>query len=157
VSGSPATLTLSGAASRSTSTDASGKYSFTSLPNGSYIVAPSQSGYSFSPATSAVTINGASNTSVNFVASAVAAPVPHSVTLSWTPSTSTNLKGYNVYRAATAGGAFAKINASTVTGTAYTDSTVASGRTYYYVTTAVNTSNLESGYSNQATAVVPSP
>jgi hypothetical protein len=157
VRGSAATLTLSGAASRSTSTNSSGNYSFTNLPNGSYIVAPSHSGYTFGPATYSVTINGASNTSVNFVATAVATPIPHSVTLSWKASTSSNLKGYHVYRAAVAGGAFTKLTASPVSGTAYTDGSVASGRTYYYVTTAVDSNNAESGYSNQTTAIIPTP
>ena len=157
VRGSAATLTLSGAASRSTSTDASGNYSFTGLPNGSYIIAPSQTGYTFSPTTTSVTINGASATGVNFTGTPVATSIQHSVVLSWSPSTSTNLKGYNVYRADTAGGAFTKMTASPIGATAYTDSTVASGRTYYYVSTAVDNNNVESGYSNQATAVVPTP
>ena len=85
----------------------------------------------------------------------MANPVPHTVSLSWKASTSTNLKGYYVYRADVAGGAYAKLNSSPVTATSFTDGSVASGRTYYYVTTAVNTSNVESTYSNQATAVVP--
>jgi hypothetical protein len=157
VSGSSATLTLSGAASRSTTTDSVGNFSFTGLPNGSYIVAPSASGYTFSPTTASVTLNGASITGVNFTASAVLTSIQHKVTLSWKASTSSNLKGYNVYRAATAGGAFTKLTSSPVTTTAYTDSTVASGRTYYYVTTAVNTNNAESSYSNQTTAVIPYP
>ena len=32
---------------------------------------------------------------------------------------------------------------------------VLSGTTYYYVSTAVNSSNVESAYSNQATAAIP--
>jgi len=49
------------------------------------------------------------------------------------------------------------INSSLDSNTAYTDSTVTSGTTYYYVATAVNSGSEESGYSNQATAVVPTP
>ena len=41
--------------------------------------------------------------------------------------------------------------------TTYTDSNVQSGTTYYYVVTSVNGSGIESAFSNQATAVVPSP
>jgi fibronectin type 3 domain-containing protein len=37
----------------------------------------------------------------------------------------------------------------------YTDTTVQSGITYYYVATAVNSSGDESAYSTQATANVP--
>jgi fibronectin type 3 domain-containing protein len=39
--------------------------------------------------------------------------------------------------------------------TAYTDADVLSGTTYYYVATAVNSSQIESGYSNQTSAVIP--
>jgi fibronectin type 3 domain-containing protein len=35
------------------------------------------------------------------------------------------------------------------------DSSVQSATTYYYVATAVDSSNLESAYSNQATAAIP--
>jgi hypothetical protein len=157
VSGASATLTLSGAASASTKTDGSGNYSFTGLQNGIYIVAASQSGYTFSPSTSTVTISDTSVSGVNFLSTAVVTPIPHSVILSWNASTSSNLKGYAVYRAETAGGAFTKLTVSPVAATTYTDSTVASGRTYYYVTTSVDGNNVESGYSNQAVAVVPSP
>ncbi len=68
-SGSGATVTLTGAASASTTANSSGAYSFTGLANGSYTVTPSKSGYTFAPASSAVTVNGASQTSVNFTAS----------------------------------------------------------------------------------------
>jgi fibronectin type 3 domain-containing protein len=39
--------------------------------------------------------------------------------------------------------------------TYYTDATVAGDTTYYYATTAVNSSGKESSYSNQAKVVVP--
>lgn len=74
----------------------------------------------------------------------------HSVALSWNASTSSDILGYNVYRApyTTSCGAFAKLNPTLNTGTLYTDTTVANGNNYCYATTAVNTSNEESGYSN---------
>jgi fibronectin type 3 domain-containing protein len=37
----------------------------------------------------------------------------------------------------------------------YTDSTVVNGLTYYYVTTAVDSSGTESVYSNPAPAIIP--
>jgi fibronectin type 3 domain-containing protein len=49
------------------------------------------------------------------------------------------------------------INSSLDGTTAYTDNTVVSGQTYYYVATAVDSESQESGYSNQAQAVVPTP
>jgi hypothetical protein len=79
-------------------------------------------------------------------------PAPtHSVNLSWTASTSTDVVGYNVYRAqyaSSACGAFSKINPVLNTTTLYTDSTVANATTYCYATTAVDTSNAESSDSN---------
>jgi len=81
----------------------------------------------------------------------------HSVSLSWTASTSSNVTGYNVYRGTQSSGPYTKVNSSRVAGTTYTDSTVQAGQTYYYVATAVDSSNNESVYSNQAPAVIPSP
>ena len=83
-------------------------------------------------------------------------PPQHSVDLSWSPSTS-SVVGYNLYRGTKAGGPYSRINSVLDASTAYTDSTVQGGQTYYYVTTAVDTSGSESGYSNQAQAVIPSP
>jgi len=69
--GSGATVKLSGAATASTTTDANGNYSFSGLPNGSYTVTPSSTGYTFTPGNQAVTLNGASQTGVNFSAQAI--------------------------------------------------------------------------------------
>jgi fibronectin type 3 domain-containing protein len=60
-----------------------------------------------------------------------------------------------VYRSTTNGSGYVKISTSLVSGLAYTDANVTSGTTYYYVTTAVDSSGNESTYSNQATAVIP--
>ncbi|HXM59790.1 MAG TPA: choice-of-anchor D domain-containing protein [Terriglobales bacterium] len=84
-------------------------------------------------------------------------PPQHSVNLSWTASTSQNISGYNIYRGVKSGGPYSKINPVLNASTLYTDTTVADGQTYYYVTTAVNSSNEESTYSNQSTAVIPPP
>jgi fibronectin type 3 domain-containing protein len=53
------------------------------------------------------------------------------------------------------GGPYSKINSSLVTTLSYTDSTVQSGTTYYYVTTAVDSSGDESVYSNEVSAPIP--
>jgi len=79
----------------------------------------------------------------------------HTVGLSWTASTSENVVGYNIYRGNQSGGPYAKINSSLDSNTAYTDTSVTDGNTYYYVTTAVNSDNEESVYSNQAQATIP--
>jgi hypothetical protein len=83
--------------------------------------------------------------------------VPHYVSLTWTASTSSNVAGYNVYRASTSGGPYTKVNASLIVATAYTDSTVVAGQTYYYVCTAVDSNNNVSIYSSEAVAAVPVP
>jgi Abnormal spindle-like microcephaly-assoc'd, ASPM-SPD-2-Hydin/Purple acid Phosphatase, N-terminal domain len=106
------------------------------------------------------TSNAQSSTTVEtLTGTGTAAPV-HSINLSWSPSTSSDVSGYNIYRAAqtSACGSFSKINPLPNTGTLYTDSAVVDGATYCYATTAVNTSNEESGYSNVVSNVqVPAP
>ena len=77
-----------------------------------------------------------------------------SVALSWDPSTS-QVIGYNVYRRTGSSGSYTKLNSSVNATTSYTDTSVQSGQTYDYVTTAVDSSNVESAYSNQATAAIP--
>jgi uncharacterized protein (TIGR03437 family) len=68
--GNGATLTLTGTSTATTTANASGAYTFTGLANGSYTVTPSLSGYTFSPASAAVTVNGANATVPNFIATA---------------------------------------------------------------------------------------
>jgi hypothetical protein len=62
------TISLSGTATASTTTNASGNYSFTGLANGSYTVTPSNSAYVFSPSSLAVSISGANVTGQDFIA-----------------------------------------------------------------------------------------
>jgi hypothetical protein len=114
----------------------------------------------FSP-TSAATDNG----SVSIVSNATGSPASvsltgtgvaqsHTVALSWNASTS-SVSGYNVYRTKTSGSGYAKVNTSLVGGLNYSDSSVQNSSTYYYVTTAVDSSGTESGYSNEAQAIIP--
>jgi ASPM-SPD-2-Hydin domain-containing protein/HYDIN/CFA65/VesB family protein len=84
------------------------------------------------------------------------APPPHSASLSWADGGS-GIAGYNVYRSSVSGGPYSKINSALDPNTAYGDSSVLAGQTYYYVTTAVDGSGMESAYSNEAQAVIPSP
>jgi hypothetical protein len=83
-------------------------------------------------------------------------PVAHSVTLNWTASTST-VAGYNVYRSAVSGGPYTKVNSTLITTTQYTDSTVQAGQTYFYVVTSLDSSSVESTFSNEVSATVPIP
>lgn len=69
--GSGATVTLSGAASAAVTADASGNFTFAGLSNGSYVITPSRTGYTFSPTSLSVTVNGASvTTGLSFTATA---------------------------------------------------------------------------------------
>jgi len=94
-----------------------------------------------------------SPTTVSFSGSGTA-PVVHEVTLGWTPSSQT-YTGFNVYRGSASGGPYAKMNSSLLPAAAFQDSAVASGQTYYYVATEVDSTGMESAYSNEASAVIP--
>ncbi|MFQ5663238.1 MAG: choice-of-anchor D domain-containing protein [Terriglobia bacterium] len=84
-------------------------------------------------------------------------PIQHQVDLLWDPSTTANVAGYNVYRAIQSGGPYMKLNQNLIGATTYTDATVVSGTTYFYVTTAQDGNGVESVFSNEAVAVVPVP
>ena len=116
----------------------------------------------FTPQTSGATSaslsfssNASNSPAVQSMTGTGTAATQHTVDLTWNASTSA--VGYNIYRGTVSGGPYTMINTSLDSTTAYTDKTVVSGQTYYYVTTAVNASSEESGYSNQATAVIPNP
>src|SRR6267143_1221387 len=142
VGGSGATVALSGAASGSTIADGSGNYTFAALANGTYTVTPTNTGYTFSPVNGSATVNGANVTSVNFTASP---QVTHTVGLSWIASTSA-VAGYNVYRSTVSGQSYTRMNGSFVGGLSNMDSSEQNRLTYYYVTTAVDSSGIESVY-----------
>lgn len=114
--------------------------------------APQQSG------TASATVSFTSN-ATNFAAETLtgtgSVPPSHSVSLSW--SDASGAVGYNVYRGSLSGGPYAKINSVLDASTTYTDSSVQSGQAYYYVTTAVDSSGAQSGYSNEIQALIPSP
>lgn len=154
VSGSAATLTLSGTASASATTDSAGNYTFSGLKNGPYTVTPSQPGSSFTPSSAPVSVNGAPIANVNFTATTTT--TSHTVMLTWNSSTSPSINGYNLYRGTVSGGPYTKITESPITSTSYIDNGVTSGQTYFYVATTV-ASNLESSYSTEAVAQVPTP
>ena len=80
--------------------------------------------------------------------------VMHSASLSWIASTSTVI-GYNCYSSAVSGGPYVKLNALPIATTSYTDLTVQSGTTYYYVVTSVDSNNVESAFSSQVSATIP--
>jgi hypothetical protein len=115
----------------------------------------------FSP-TAAGTVNG----SISIISNASGSPaavslsgtgvtqVQHSAGLAWNASTST-VSGYNVYRGTVSGGPYIKVNASLVAVLNYMDLAVQSGTTYFYVTTAIDSSSDESVNSNEVSATIP--
>jgi hypothetical protein len=62
---SGATVSLSGSATATITANASGNYTFSGVANGPYTVTPTKSGFAYTPASQAVTINGA-NATANF-------------------------------------------------------------------------------------------
>jgi len=80
-------------------------------------------------------------------------PAPHSVFLSWGPS-STVVAGYRVYRD---NGSGLLPLTSVIPDLTYTDASVVSGDTYHYAVTAVDAAGDESSFSNEVTAVISTP
>ena len=62
------TVSLTGDASQSTTSDGSGNYSFSGVLNGNYVVTPTKTGYTFAPTSHSETVSGGNLTGVNFVA-----------------------------------------------------------------------------------------
>jgi hypothetical protein len=75
----------------------------------------------------------------------------NSIDLAWTQSVSPNITTNKVYRALVSGGPYTLVKSIAAT-TSYNDNAVTSGKTYYYVVTAVDGIGVESPYSNQASA-----
>lgn len=85
-------------------------------------------------------------------------PLQHSVDVSWLASSTTTVQAYNVYRSTVSGGPYTRVSpAVSPTGLLFTDSTVVSGQTYFYVVTAVDSNSMESIASNEVSVAVPIP
>ena len=81
---------------------------------------------------------------------------PPSVQLEWDANPAEDqVAGYHLYRSNQSGFGYVRLNTALIPTTTYTDDTIAAGQTYYYVCTAVNTSDLESGFSNEVPYTVP--
>jgi hypothetical protein len=80
----------------------------------------------------------------------------HVVSVTWTPSGSSNVTNYKVYRSTTSGGPYALVQMVGAV-SSFNDTTVLSGTTYFYVITALDNTGAESGYSNETRAAVSTP
>src|SRR5215469_3976404 len=138
--GNGATVTLSGAATGTTTANSSGAYTFTGLANGTYALTPSHSGYTFNPTSANATVNGANVSGVNFTATAQA---------TYSISGTITASGAALSGASVALSGPAAANATTNTSGSFTFSGLANGT--YTVTPT------DSGYSftpaNQSVAV----
>jgi hypothetical protein len=86
------------------------------------------------------------------------APLAHSVDVAWDPNVSATLQGYNVYRSTVSGGPYSKLSPTlSPTTLLFTDTTPVSGKQYFYVVTAVDTSGTESSASSQVAVTIPVP
>ena len=83
--------------------------------------------------------------------------VGHTVILTWDASASPGVVGYYVYRGNLSGGPYTKTTAQSVNALDYYDIGIQSGKTYYYVVTAIDASTVESAYSKEISATVPIP
>jgi fibronectin type 3 domain-containing protein len=116
-------------------------------------------GVAFTPQSSG-TVSGslslsstASNAQATEPLTGVGTQTAYTVGLSWNPSSAA--VGYNVYRSTSSTGSYSKINSALDNNTAYADSTVAAGNTYYYAATSVNSSGTESSLSTPVQVAVP--
>ncbi len=135
--GAGATVSLSGTSSATATADASGNYSFGNLANGAYIVTPSNSGFSLTPASQVATINNASVTGLNF--STVTYSISGTISGSGGSGATVNLSGTSagtVTADASGNYTFSNLNNGS-----YTVTPSKSGFTFTPASTAVNVSN----------------
>ncbi len=71
------------------------------------------------------------------------------IALDWFNNTEADLAGYSVYRSNTSGGTFTKLNTTLVINSAYTDSSVTQGSTYFYQVSASDNAGNESAFSTE--------
>ncbi len=74
------------------------------------------------------------------------------IDVSWQPSESTNVAGYNIYRSTAGGDTGTKLNAALITSNSYEDKNVENGVAYYYTVRAVDSNGNEDSNTNQASA-----
>jgi len=133
--------------------------------SGGTVLTPGQSAtmtVTFAPAAA----GSLANASVQIVSNAANSPLTiavsgtgqagnsEAVQLSWTASTTGGVL-YDIFRANTSGGyGTTPLNSSPIAATTYTDTTVVSGQTYYYVATAVDSEG-SSPYSNEVAVNIP--
>jgi fibronectin type 3 domain-containing protein len=103
------------------------------------------------------TSTGTKSNSATFIVTSAPSPaIQHHALLSWIASGSPVI-GYKVYRGTQSGGPYALLSTGSINAETFTDATVTSGQTYFYVVTAMSSAGLESAFSNEVAAVIPTP
>ena len=113
-------------------------------------------GTAIGPASAAVAVTPVDTTPPSAPTRLVAIPATGGVRLAWNPSLEDDVTQYAIYRAEGTG-PFARIAATPVITTIYTDRDVQSGRTYRYAVTALDRAKKpnESPRSNEVSVTVP--
>jgi hypothetical protein len=149
-------VTISGAIASGAGFSASGVASTTLAPNQTATLTVTFAPTTAGAVTGNVAVNSnASNSPTIGVSGTGVQQTSHTVAVSWTASVSTNVIGYNVYRGTVTGGPYSILDSAPVAADAYTDSTVHSGQTYFYVVRAVNNTGTESANSSEVQAIIP--
>jgi fibronectin type 3 domain-containing protein len=65
--------------------------------------------------------------------------------------------GYNVYRGSVSGGPYTMVNTVLNAPANYTDFSVQPGQSYFYVVTSVDAKGMESLFSGEVKAAIPTP
>jgi hypothetical protein len=158
------TLSVSGAAITVTSAQVAGAGFTVAPPMLPATLSPGQSlvlAVGFAPQTvgqlsgSLVIGSTASNPTLTIALSGSGtAALAHSATVSWASGDPAAV-AYLVFRSDVSGGPYVPLTASSLTELSYTDSTVSSGSTYFYVVTELDAAGDESPFSAEVSATVP--
>jgi Abnormal spindle-like microcephaly-assoc'd, ASPM-SPD-2-Hydin len=158
------TLTNTGNASVSISSVSASGTGFTESGGAGTTLNPNQTAtlsVTFAPttagaATGSVTVaSNATNSPTISLSGTGVQPSSHTVDLTWTASTSTDVVGYNIYRSTISGGPYSILDSAPVAADEYVDSLLASGQTYFYVVRSVDGTGTESANSSEVQAAIP--
>jgi hypothetical protein len=119
------------------------------------LVAPiaARSATAKSPAVAALAPAVAASSASTVHPALASSSTPQTVQLQWGASSSA-VTGYKVYRGTTDGGPYA-LQTGAIPTLSYNDTAVTAGTSYYYVVTSVDAQGVESTFSNEASATLP--
>jgi hypothetical protein len=147
---------ISGATATGAGFTASGVSGTTLSPNQTATLVVTFAPTSAGAVSGSVAVNSnATNSPTVLLAGTGVQQTSHSVGLTWTASVSTDVVGYNVYRGTVTGGPYSILDSAPVPSDAFSDSTVQSGQTYFYVVRSVDNTGLESVNSSEVQAIIP--